>query len=147
MAEVAELDDDTIKVRIKGIGIVNIEPNAWPKYRYVYNMEEDKIEKRQTGSFIQYPVKLAYAVTVHKSQGQTFEHVTIDYERSGAFSAGQTYVALSRCRRLEDIHLLSPIRPEDIIVDPEVMKYMKKHAKPILDYAKEKLTFMHHMGE
>ena len=72
--------------------------------------------------FEQYPIKLAWAVTIHKSQGKTFERVIIDLGR-GAFTHGQTYVALSRCVSFEEIYLRTPIRFSDIILDQEVEKF------------------------
>ena len=75
------------------------------------------------GSFIQYPLKPAWAITIHKSQGQTFERVHIDLGR-GAFAHGQTYVALSRCTSLEGITLGAPIRPRDVLVDDRVRAFM-----------------------
>lgn len=141
LAEVVELAEDMIKVRIPGIGIISIDPYTWTKYQYIYNADDDRIETKETGSFTQYPIKLAYAITVHKSQGQTFEHATIDYEKAGAFAAGQTYVALSRCRRLEDIMLSIPLRVQDIIVNHEAMDYLNRNAVPALQYAKEHLSF------
>ena len=73
-------------------------------------------------------------------QGQTFEHATIDYKATGAFAPGQTYVALSRCRRLEDIHLSAPLYVQDIIVSHEAMDYMKNNAVSALEYAKKNLS-------
>lgn len=140
LAKVVELAEDMIKVRIPGVGIISIDPYTWTKYQYVYNADEDRIETKETGSFTQYPIKLAYAITVHKSQGQTFEHATIDYEKTGAFAPGQTYVALSRCRRLEDIHLLAPLQAKHIIVSHEAMDYLNRNAVPALQYAKEHLS-------
>ena len=139
LAKVVDLTDDTIKVRISGVGIICVERYTWRKYQYVYNEEEDTIKTEQTGSFKQFPIKLAYAITVHKSQGQTFDHATIDFKNVGAFAPGQTYVALSRCRRLEDIQLSVPITEQDIIVNHEAMNYMIHNAIPALEYAKEHL--------
>lgn len=137
LAEVVDLDHDVIKVCIEGRRIISVDKHTWEKYDYVYNEEEDKIETKQTGSFTQYPLKLAYAITVHKSQGQTLDHITIDYKESGAFAPGQTYVALSRCRKPENIHLTVSLQAQDIQVSQEVIAYMKKNHKPALQCVQE----------
>jgi ATP-dependent exoDNAse (exonuclease V) alpha subunit len=95
---------------------------------YQYNKEEKKIEAIVTGSFTQFPVKLAWAITIHKSQGQTFDNIIIDLG-NGSFTHGQTYVALSRCTSLEGIILKTKIGQKDIILDPKVSRFIRKKTK------------------
>lgn len=85
-----------------------------------------EIETESIGSFRQYPLKLAWAITIHKSQGKTFDRVLIDLE-GGAFEHGQLYVALSRCRTLEGIVLRNPIRPRDVITDERVVDFFSRN--------------------
>ena len=99
-----------------------VEPLEWEKIEYEYDKEESRIDPKVTGSFKQYPIKLAWAITIHKSQGKTFDHVIIDLGQ-GAFAHGQTYVALSRCRSFEGIRLKKRIRPSDIILDGTVSQF------------------------
>ncbi len=101
-----------------------VEPDSWHNIRYTYNEKEQRIEEEELGSFIQYPMRLAWAITVHKSQGLTFNKVTIDFS-GGAFAGGQTYVALSRCTSLEGLSLKKPIQKSDIFVNPEIVKFSK----------------------
>ena len=82
----------------------------------------DRIVPTNIGSYFQYPLMLARAVTIHKSQGKTLEKVRVDLG-SGAFDYGQVYVALSRCRSLEDIHLVRPVRHNDIKCDPVIKRF------------------------
>ena len=96
----------------------------WENVRYKYNEQEKKIEEDLLGTFVQFPVKLAWAITIHKSQGLTFNKVNIDLT-GGAFVGGQTYVALSRCRSLEGIKLKQPVRRTDIFVNPFVVSFAK----------------------
>ena len=91
----------------------------WQKIEYSYNEEEDKVEENIVGAFAQYPLKLAWAITIHKSQGQTFDKIIVDLGY-GAFTHGQVYVALSRCTSLEGITLKRPLVERDIIFDKRV---------------------------
>lgn len=118
---VQSLTAAAVEVSIDGIAYA-VEKASWDVIEYQYNKEENTIEKIVTGSFTQYPLKPAWAITIHKSQGQTFDRVNI-HLGNGAFVHGQTYVALSRCTRLEGITLKTEIRLEDIIVDPKVSRF------------------------
>ncbi|HOU37122.1 MAG TPA: helicase C-terminal domain-containing protein, partial [Candidatus Omnitrophota bacterium] len=101
------------------VRIREVEPVEWQKIVYEYNKAEDRIEEKVIGTFTQYPLKLAWAVTIHKSQGQTFDNVVIDLGR-GAFAHGQVYVALSRCTSLQGITLKRPVTPRDIVFDARI---------------------------
>lgn len=103
-----------------------VERDYWSNMRYTFNEKEQKIEEEEIGRFIQFPIKLAWAITVHKSQGLTFNHVNIDFS-GGAFACGQTYVALSRCVSLEGITLKEPIQMRDIFVSREVVKFASSY--------------------
>ena len=100
---------------------------VWENMRYTFNEKEQKIEEELLGTFVQFPLRLAWAITVHKSQGLTFRQVKIDFSGGGAFAGGQTYVALSRCSSLKGIILEEPIRRSDIFVRPEVVTFAKKY--------------------
>jgi ATP-dependent DNA helicase PIF1 len=119
---VQDLSGYSISVRIDGTKYT-IEKATWEVIEYEYNKEEKKIEAIVIGSFTQYPLKPAWAITIHKSQGQTFDSVIIDLG-TGAFAHGQTYVALSRCTSLDGIVLKSEIRHQDIILDSKVANFI-----------------------
>ena len=106
---------------------IELEKLEWEILKYKYDADQPKkILSEVVGSFIQYPIKLAWAITIHKSQGKTFEKVIIDLGR-GAFEYGQTYVALSRCKTLEGIILKQPIRPRDIMTDERIIEWYETH--------------------
>ena len=119
-------DDAKIYVRTETGLDVMVEPAAWSNMRYHFNEIEKKIEEEEIGRYEQYPIRLAWAITVHKSQGLTFNQVKIDFT-GGVFAGGQTYVALSRCTSLEGISLQEPIRPSEIFVRNEVKQFARQY--------------------
>ena len=124
IAQIAELSPDTIKVSMNG-SIHEVPKSSWEKIEYEYNRAEDKIEEKIIGAFQQYPMKLAWAITIHKSQGQTFDNIVIDLG-DGAFSHGQVYVGLSRCTSLGGIILKRPVIASDIIFDERVYEFRNR---------------------
>ena len=103
---------------------ISVEPAEWENTRYAINEETKVIEPQVLGVFRQYPLRLAWAITIHKSQGLTFEHAIID--ASASFASGQVYVALSRCKSLEGLVLASQIQPRNIIGDARVNDYIAR---------------------
>ena len=117
-------DEETvILVALKDGAVVEVTQNTWELFKYEYDRSTKKISTRKTGSFTQYPTRLAWAVTIHKSQGKTFDRVVIDIGR-GAFAHGQVYVALSRCTSFAGITLTRPITKSHIRMDWRVAQFL-----------------------
>ena len=124
IAKVVALGDDHIKIILEDGREEFVEKTTWTKNEKVLNEENGKLEEREVGSFLQYPLKLAWAITIHKSQGMTFDRMHFDLS-GGVFASGQTYVAISRMRSLDGLTLSSPIKPRDIKVNHEVSEFYK----------------------
>jgi len=115
--------DIGVEVEITKRGTHTLTTHRWDNVEFAYNDRLKKMESVVRGSYYQYPLKLAWAVTIHKSQGQTFDKVVIDLGK-GAFAPGQAYVALSRCTSLGGLTLRQPVRREDVFIDEPVASFM-----------------------
>ena len=118
-------EDGVIYVRTENDIDVDVEREIWSNIRYRFNEKEQKIEEEEIGTYEQFPLKLAWAITVHKSQGLTFNQVKIDFT-GGVFAGGQAYVALSRCTSLNGISLKEPLRRDEVFVRNEVINFARQ---------------------
>lgn len=130
--EINSSDSDTkeaksiiIEVLLSDGKKVEVAPFTWEMYNYFYDDDKGIIDSSTAGSFTQYPMKLAWAVTIHKSQGKTFDRVILDIG-NGTFAHGQIYVALSRCTTFEGLTLKRPIQKRHIFMDPKVVDFVEK---------------------
>ncbi|SFF57636.1 ATP-dependent DNA helicase [Thermoflexibacter ruber] len=122
IARVHSLEETSIKVEMDKGEIYDVEPVTWENITYFYNEQKRRVEQEVIGVYTQFPLKLAWAITIHKAQGLTFDRVLIDMG-SGAFASGQLYVALSRCRTLEGIILKQKIRLSDAKLDHRIKAF------------------------
>lgn len=134
LGEVKSIDKNSIAVRLTESGtVIDVEPMEWQNIRYQFDEESKEISSKQIGRFKQYPLKAAWAITVHKSQGLTFDKAIIDVH--AAFSPGQAYVALSRCRTLDGLVLSSPVSASVFMRDNAVDAYMNYISSPVEELA------------
>jgi ATP-dependent DNA helicase PIF1 len=119
---VTRIAGGTVRVDVDGEEH-DVEPAVWERFRYAYDPGTKNLSREIVAEFTQFPLRLAWAVTIHKSQGKTYERAVIDLG-SGAFAPGQTYVALSRLTSIDGLYLSRPLRPSDIRVDPDVQRFM-----------------------
>jgi ATP-dependent DNA helicase PIF1 len=124
LGEVQAVSSTTVIVKLDDGTVVSVEAQEWQQLEYWFDDAADEIRQRVVGRYKQMPLQLAWAVTIHKSQGLTFDRVHVHLGR-GAFSAGQTYVALSRCRTMEGMTLEAPIGAGDVRCDPRVVTFMR----------------------
>jgi tetratricopeptide (TPR) repeat protein len=129
IGQISELTDSDIKVELKDGSIHSVEKRVWENIKYQYNKEKNKIEQEIVGTFKQYPLKLAWAITIHKSQGLTFERIVVDFG-TGTFASGQAYVALSRATTFDGLFLKQKMHSTDILIDSEIIDFSKSFNNP-----------------
>ena len=143
LGRIAAIADAAVRVRCPGdTADISVAPMQWDNVKYAIDPATHRIAETVEGTFKQIPLKLAWAITIHKSQGLTFERAVVDADAS--FAHGQVYVALSRCKTLEGLVLRKPLRPGSIIADPAVADYVRQMAARAPDAARlelDRLTY------
>ena len=135
IGEITEINDNEIWVTCDGESeAIKVSLEVWENKSYTIDPETNQLEEKTLGTFTQYPLRLAWAITIHKSQGLTFDRVVID--AAAAFASGQVYVALSRCRSLDGIVLTSQINPNSLAVDPQIVRYSEQRL-PIVELERQ----------
>jgi len=124
MGIISDLADDFVVVNINGRDF-HMGKKIWDKKEYHWDSRTKTFRQETVATFTQYPIKLAWALTIHKAQGQTYDEVSVDLGPKGAFTTGQTYVALSRCRSMDTLHILRRINRKDITVNGRVQTFMQ----------------------
>lgn len=127
IGEVKDLSYDRVWVTVDDV-THEVSKETWEEFDYIFDSKSGKLDHEPMGSFTQFPLKLAWSITIHKSQGHSLDKVIIDLG-NGAFAPGQTYVALSRCRTLEGMYLRRPIREKDVIFDRKVYDFLDEIRK------------------
>lgn len=134
LGKIVELEE-AVRVQVEKGDTYLVEPTVWQNVKYTFDEKTKKVNEELLGEFTQLPIKPAWALTIHKSQGLTFNNIIINLGR-GAFTSGQTYVALSRCTSLEGITLTQPISGRDIRVNPEITQFSRNfNNQTIIDNA------------
>ena len=143
IAKIHKLSENGIEIELENNRIEKVTPVTWENQTYTYNREKRKITQDVEGTFTQYPLKLAWAITIHKSQGLTFEKLIIDFH-TGTFASGQAYVALSRVKSLDGLYLKRPLALWDVLVSQDVLDFEHNsenlevyYKKLIIDIARE----------
>jgi ATP-dependent exoDNAse (exonuclease V) alpha subunit len=126
---IEQIEDDKILVRCQNEPeLIEVKKHRWEHIRYVHNSEKQQIEEEVVGAFTQYPLRLAWAITIHKSQGLTFEKAIID--AGSAYAPAQVYVAISRCSSLSGIILHTPINNDSLQTDVRISQCIEQYSQP-----------------